>query len=113
MKARLVDFLRKSRDPLVLERSWNTQKVETPNPLQQAGQPTPPEAGPSAKALDSFAQDIDMPEELSVSPLMGNPAQPQPANLGSADFGSSFREKLRRRRSQDYKAPQRGGLTYG
>ena len=113
MKARLINFIKKSMNPLALENSWNTQQMDVPSP-KAPGQPaTSPEPGPSAASLDSFAQDIDMPEELSVSPLMGNPASPQPANLGSPDFGNSFKEKLRRRRSKDYTTPERGGLTYG
>jgi len=68
------------------------------------------EAGPNKKSLDSFAAELDIPEDLS-SPMQGNPAMPSEPGAGLA-FGDSFKEKLRRRRAKDV-TPARGELSYG
>jgi hypothetical protein len=112
MKARLIEFIRKSKNPLAMEQSWNTQKIQVPKDTQpgaNAGPSGVEPPGPSAGSLDSFMKDIDIPEELSVSSLQGNPSQPSVPGLPSA--GDTFREKLRRRRSKDYMPS--GGLTHG
>lgn len=90
---------------------WTTEPVKPiPQPQQQGGrrQPGVPgaqeeddgQAGPSAQAMDAVLSGIDMPEDIS-SPMQANPAQ-QARPTGQPAFGTGFKEKLRRRRLQEY-----------
>lgn len=110
MKAKLIEFLRRQKEPNVATQTWNTQQMPTPAP-QVEGSPQLGDAeGPTAGAMDSFAQDIDMPED-AVSSLQGNPSQvAEPVT--DPQFGNSFKERLRRRRTADMLVPERGG-SYG
>ncbi len=111
MKTRLLEHIRKSKDPLAMGHSWNTQKITLPEQAQPGANAGPSglASAPSKGSLDNFMKDIDMPEELSVSSLQGNPSQP--ATPGLPDNADMFREKLRRRRTKDY--TPKGSLTYG